>query len=215
MAHDESLLPREAQRYLADLLPVPHPAFLRVEDAVRREGQPAIGRQTGGLLRGLVASLRARRALEVGTNLGYSALWLCDGMEAGGRVEGIEIDPRLAARAQAALDEAYPGRARVRVGAALDVLGGLPAGAYDLVFLDAVKAEYPAYLDHALRLLRPGGIVAADNLLWHGRVWQAEADDEDTRGVREYTRRVFSDARLVSTLVPVEDGLGVSVVRNP
>lgn len=213
MAHDESLLRRDAQDYLARTLPPPHPVFARIEAEVRREDQPAIGRQAGGLLRALAmarAAGRKARALDVGTNLGYSALWLCDGVGVGGRVEGIELDPTLAARAQGALDEAYPGRARVHVGAALDVMPRLEAASYDVVFLDAVKAEYPGYLDHALRLLQPGGVVAADNLFWHGDVWGAR-DDADTRGVREYTRRIFDDARLVSTIVPVEDGVGVSV----
>src|SRR5439155_24394210 len=101
-------------------------------------------------------------------------------------------------------------KVQVHEGAALDVLPRLK-GPYDLAFLDAVKAEYPRYLDHALPTVRVGGIVAADNLFWQGRVWDAKADDADTRGVREYTRRVLEDERLASALVPSEDGLGVSV----
>jgi predicted O-methyltransferase YrrM len=212
MSFDQDFLPPEARAYLARTIPPPHPVLERLERETAAEGQPAIGRQTGSLLRALALGLGATRIAEVGTNVGYSGAWLALGLREGGRLDTIEFDATLAARAQRNLDEAAPRRAQVHVGAALDVLPRLKGGAYDLLFLDAAKAEYPAYLDHAARLLRPGGIVAADNLLWSGRVWDASAEDEDTRGIREYTRRIFGDPRFASTLVPVEDGLGVSVL---
>lgn len=215
MSFDESLLPPAAAAYLERTIAPPYAQMERVEREVRAEGQPAVGRQTGSLLRALALARGATRVLEVGTNLGYSGLWLCAGLAPGGAFEGIEIDARLAARAEATLREATAAglRATVHVGAALDVLPRLPAASYDLVFLDAVKAEYPRYLDHALRLLRPRGIVAADNMFWSGRAWDERAQDADTRGVREYTRRVFAEPRLASTIVPVEDGLAVSILE--
>lgn len=213
MSHEESLLPRAANAYLERAIPAPLPAMERIEQEVRAEGQPAVGRQTGALLRTLALAQQATRILEVGTNLGYSGLWMCAGLAQGGRFEGIEIDPKLASRAEANLREAVGSRASVHRGAALEVLARLPERAYDLIFLDAVKSEYPAYLDHALRLAMPRAIIAADNMFWRGAVWDDGHDDADTKGVREYTRRIFDDARLVSTIVPVEDGLAVSVVR--
>ncbi|HET6403956.1 MAG TPA: O-methyltransferase [Candidatus Thermoplasmatota archaeon] len=212
MSFDESMLPPDAAAYLHRQLAPPFPALERLEREVEAEGQPAVGRQTGSLLRALALSCKAQRVLEVGTNLGYSGLWLCAGLGPQGRFEGIEIDPSLAQRAGANLHEAVGARAQVHQGAALDVLARLPAGQYDLVFLDAVKAEYPRYLDHALRLLRVGGILAADNMFWSGAVWDDAKQDADTRGVREYTRRVLAEPRLATTIVPVEDGLAVSVV---
>lgn len=214
MSHEQSFLAPAAGAYLDRALSAPFPAMERVEREVVAEGQPAVGRQTGGLLRALTLARNAERVLEVGTNLGYSGLWLCAGLGARGRFEGIEIDPAIAARAEATLREAVGARASVHRGAALDVLPSLPATSYDVVFLDAVKAEYPRYLDHALRLLRPGGILAADNLFWQGGVWDDKRTDPDTLGVREYTRRILHDARLASTIVPVEDGLGVSILRQ-
>lgn len=212
MSFDESMLPPEASAYLARTLGAPHPLIERVGREAEATWLPAIGRQAGGLLRALALSRRAERILEVGTNIGYSGLWLCLGLAPGGRFEGIELDAAFAERAERNLRELVGERASVHRGAALDVLPRLPARAYDLVFLDAVKAEYPEYLDHALRVLRPGGIVAADNLFWGGRVWDAANDDADTRGVREYTRRILQEPRLASTIVPVEDGMGVSVL---
>ena len=212
MSFDESLLPPEAAVYIERHVAPPFPVLERLEREIRSEGQPAIGRQTGSMLRALALSRRAERILEIGTNVGYSGLWLAAGLAPGGTFEGIELDPALAQRAGANLHEAIGKRASVHQGAALDVLPRLASGTYDLVFLDAVKSEYPKYLDHALRLARPGAIVAADNMFWSGKAWDEKADDADTRGVREYTRRIFADPRLVSTIVPVEDGLAVSVV---
>lgn len=213
MSFDQSFLRQDAQDYLARLLPAPpSPVFERIEAEARAESQPAVGRVTGGLLRALVASHGARRVLEIGCNLGYSALWMAHGLPSGGSIDTIEIDARIAERARAHFREAGFGeRVRVLVGPAAQVLPTLPAAQYDLVFLDAMKEEYPLYLDHALRLLRPGGLVVADNVLWSGRVWDERAQDADTRGVREYTRRIFADPRLASTVVPAEDGLAVSV----
>lgn len=217
MSFDQSFLAPDAADYLARLLPAPEPraVFERIEAEARAEGQPAIGRQTGSLLRTLVAARSARRVLEVGCNLGYSALWMATGLPADGRLETIEYDAELAQRAAGHFRAAgLAERTEVHVGEALKILPRLPDASYDLMFLDAAKFEYPQYLDHALRLLRPGGLLAADNLLWLGQAWDEKAQDDDTKGVREYTRRVFDDARLVTTLVPVEDGLGLSVLRG-
>jgi len=213
MSFDESLLPPEAAAYIERHVAPPFPIIERLEREIRAEGQPAVGRQTGGTLRAIALAHRAERILEVGTNVGYSALWLCAGLAPKGAFEGIELDQALAQRAGANLHEAVGKRAQVHQGAALDVLPRLPAGQYDLIFLDAVKSEYPKYLDHALRLLRPGGLVIADNMFWSGAAWDDTKQDPDTRGVREYTRRIFAEPRLVSTIVPVEDGLAVSVLK--
>lgn len=212
MSFDQSFLAPEAERYLQGLATVPYPVMDRMEREVQKEDQPAVGRLTGSALRALAAATSRRRALEVGTNIGYSALWLAAGLKPEGRLDTIEVRAELARRAEANFREAGVGtRATVHVGEALKVLPRLE-GPYDIIFLDAVKAEYPQYLDLALPLLAPGGILAADNLLWLGRVW-GSSKDGDTQGVREYTRRVHADPRLATTILPVEDGLGVSVLR--
>lgn len=210
---DGDFLHPEASRYLASLRPALSPAMLRVQEEAQREEQPAVNPDTGALLRTLVAATGGKRVLEVGTNLGYGALWMAGALAPGGRLETIELDPGLVRRARKTFaDAGLAERVVVHEGAALDVLPKLPAGAYDLVFLDCVKAEYPQYLAHARRLLRVGGIVAADNLLWHGKAWNRDAKDPDTEGIRAYTTAVRADARFVTALVPVGDGLGVSVL---
>jgi predicted O-methyltransferase YrrM len=95
------------------------------------------------------------------------------------------------------------------------VLPRLADASYDLAFIDAVKAEYPRYLEHAMRLVRPGGVIMADNVLWSGRVTDPKATDPDTEGLRTYARRVADDERLESVILTLGDGLGVSLVRRP
>lgn len=210
---DGDFLAPEASRYLQSLRPALSPVMLRVQEEAHHEGQPAVNPDSGAVLRTLVAASGGRRVLEVGTNLGYGALWMAAALAPEGVLESIEIDPGMARRAEANLREAgYGERARIHVGAALDVLPRLPHGAYDLVFLDCVKSEYPAYLEHARRLLRVGGILGADNVLWHGNVWNPRARDADTQGIQAYSTAVRSDARLVTAFLPVGDGLAVSVL---
>lgn len=213
MSFDQTFLAPAATRYLHDLARLPYAGMARIEEEAQREHQPAVGRLTGSALRALAAATRGERALEVGTNLGYSALWLASGLKPEGRLDTLELDPALARRAEANFKEAgVADRVRVHVGAALDVLPRLE-GPYDVVFLDAVKAEYPQYLDLVLPRLRASGVLAADNAFWSGRVWGKDADEE-TEGMRTYTKRVLDDPRLVTTILPVEDGLAVSVRRG-
>src|SRR6478609_640110 len=107
-----------------------------------------------------------------------------------------------------------PQRVRLIPGAALDVLPRLTDGHYDLVFCDGDKQEYPRYLEQALRLLRPGGVVAFDNSLWHDKVADPSVRDADTMAIRETLDAVRADERLVTLLLPVGDGLLVAQKRS-
>lgn len=215
MSFEQSFVAPEARRYLMGLLEVPYPVMEDLEKAAGQEGQPTVGRETGSLLRGLARSCGAKRILEVGCNLGYSALWMAHALPPDGHLDTIEMDAELARRARVAFEAAgVAGRVTVHEGRALDVLPNLSDGAFDLVFLDAAKEELPEYLDHAQRLTHPGAVIAADNMFWLGRAWDASDDDASTRGVRAYTKRVLDDPHLTTTIVPVEDGLAVSVVAG-
>lgn len=213
MSFEISFLAPEAARFATQHVAPPYPEVAaRMEREIEKEAQPAVGRGAGSLLRALAAVTQARRVVEVGTNLGYSALWLVAGMPQGGRLDTIEFDPDIASRAEANFrDAGIADRVAVHRGKALDVLPRLE-GPVDLVFLDAAKAEYPTYLEHAARLLRPGGVLAADNAFWTGKAWDAARQDADTQGVRELVRRAFEDKRFAATtLVPIEDGVLVAI----
>src|SRR5207248_10414567 len=172
-------------------------------------GAVPIGPGGGAVLRFLTASISARAVVEIGTGAGVSGIYLIRGMAPDGVLTSIDVEAehqRVARESYAAADTA-PARARLSTGRALDVLPRLTDGGYDLVFGDAAKGEYGDYLREALRLLRPGGIVAFDNALWHGRVADASARDPDTVAVRELLRTVRDDERLLPLLLAAGDGL--------
>jgi caffeoyl-CoA O-methyltransferase len=167
-----------------------------------------------GLLQVLLRAVQARRVLEVGTLGGYSAIWMARALPADGRLVTIEAEPAHAAFARRFLERAgVADRVEVREGRALDVLPSLDGERFDVVFLDADKEPLPTYLEWALRLLRPGGLVVADNALWGGRVVDRAADDPATNGVREFNRRLATDPRVTGIVVPTHDGVAIGVVQ--
>jgi predicted O-methyltransferase YrrM len=172
-------------------------------------GVVPIGAGGGAALRFLASVLEARAVVEVGTGTGVSGVWLLRGMRSDGVLTTVDIEAEHQRLAKESFAEAgVPSqRARTISGAALDVLPRLTDGHYDLVFCDGDKAEYDAYLTEALRLLRPGGVVAFDNALWHDRVADPAQRDDDTVTIRELGKRVADDDDLVSVLLPVGDGL--------
>jgi predicted O-methyltransferase YrrM len=169
----------------------------------------------GAALRLLAAVLAARSVVEIGTGTGVSGLWLLRGMPADGVLTTIDVEPehQRAAREAFAEEGVAGNRTRVITGRALDVLPRLTDGAYDLVLCDADKPEYEDYLAQALRLLRPGGVVAFDNALWHDKVADPAQRDETTTAIRELGKLVRDHADLVPALLPAGDGLLLAVRR--
>jgi predicted O-methyltransferase YrrM len=163
----------------------------------------------GAALRFLASVLDARAVVEIGTGTGVSGLWLLRGMRADGVLTTVDIEAEHQRLAKETFGEAGvpANRARTIAGAGLDVLPRLTDGHYDLVFADGDKQEYSAYLDEALRLLKPGGLVAFDNALWHDRVADPAQRDEETVAIRDLGRTVAAHDSLMSVLLPVGDGL--------
>jgi predicted O-methyltransferase YrrM len=186
-------------------------ARLRGEELGCTPVQPGVG----AALRLLAAAARAKAVVEVGTGAGSSGLWLMAGMPSDGILTTIDVDPehqRAAKKAYAAAG-IPPQRTRVISGPALEVLPRLTDGAYDMVVIDGDKPEYPAYVEQALRLLRPGGVLALDNMLWHDKVADPAARDETTTVLRDLGKALRDDDALVPALLPTGDGLFVAVKR--
>lgn len=169
----------------------------------------------GAALAALAAAVGAKSVVEIGTGAGVGSLWLLRGMRRDGVLTTIDVEPEHHRAARETFAEAGIPSNRVRLisGQALEVLPRLTDGAYDLVFCDADKREYPGYLEQALRLLRPGGVVAFDNALWHHRVADPTQRDEDSVAIRELGKAVREDERLTTALLPCGDGLLVAVKR--
>jgi predicted O-methyltransferase YrrM len=191
----------------------PEDESLRAARARSEEADiPAVATDTGAALRFFARLIRARHVCEVGSGGGYSGLWLLGGMDPRGSLTTIELDAEHQALAQRAFAEGrYADRVRSMLGAALTVLPKLADGNYDIVFLDAVKAEYSEYLQHAKRLLRPGGLLLADNALWHDKVADESVSDPDTDGIRAFNEAVREDRTLNVLLLPFGDGLLAAV----
>ncbi len=169
---------------------------------------------SGAALRFLASALAARAVVEVGTGAGTSGLWLLRGMAPDGVLTSIDVEPEHQRAARLAFAEAGfpPSCYRLIMGQALDVLPRLTDGGYDLVFVDAAKPEYPRYLEAGVKLLRPGGVIAFDNVLWGGRVGDPPQNDRIQRdpatvALRQVTNTVRDDESLVPLLLPIGDGL--------
>lgn len=166
------------------------------------------GHLQGRLLALLSKMLRPRHVLEIGTYTGYSALCLAEGLTEGGRVLTIDNNPELEPFFRPFWEASgLAGRIDFRLGEALALLPTLDT-AFDLVFLDADKRNYLAYYEAVLPLLRPGGFLLADNVLWSGKILhEAARMDADTAAVAAFNARVAADDRVEKVLLPLRDGL--------
>jgi predicted O-methyltransferase YrrM len=174
-----------------------------------------IGPAGGATLRLLAAATGATNVVEIGTGAGVSGLYIMDGMSEGGQFISIDVEGENQRAAKEAFTEAEiaPTRYRLINGSASDVLPRMRDEAYDLVFIDADKTSYGVYYEQAVRMLRPGGVMAFDNALWHDRVADPTQRDAETTTLRELGKTVRTDARLVPAMLPVGDGLLVAARR--
>ena len=201
--------------YAEDFVPEPE-----VMEQARARGMAfgaatPVGTGAGATLRVLTAAIGAKHVIEIGTGAGTSGLWLLAGMPQDGVLTTIDIS----AEHQRAAREAYAAagyptqRTRVITGRATEVLPRMTDGAYDMVLIDADKPSYPAYVEHGIRLLRRGGVLVLDNMLWHDKVADPAARDADTTTLRDLGKTLRDHDALVPTLLPVSDGLLVAVKR--
>jgi predicted O-methyltransferase YrrM len=211
---DAILHPAQAG-YLERLLP-PRDALRReMEEASTEGGIPSSDPEVGRLLEILARGLQAERMLEIGTAIGYGTLCLLRGSERG-QVTTIDPDPARLERARAYLERAgVADRAELVEGKALEILPRLRAP-FDLVYIDALKTEYRRYLDLSLPLLRVGGLVVIDNLLWKGKIADPpEEEDADTRAIGAFNPYFMIHPQLVSLILPLGDGVGLATKTRP
>ena len=177
-----------------------------------------ISPEQGAFMAQLVRLIGARRALEVGTFTGYSALVVAEALPADGRLIACDISDEWTAVGRPFWERAgVAEKIDVRLRPALQTLDALladgEAGRFDFAFIDADKANYDAYYERCLRLLRPGGVVGIDNVLWGGRVADVDAQDEDTRAIRALNTKVRGDRRVHATMLPIGDGFTLAIKK--
>ncbi len=185
---------------------------LREETAALPAANMQIAPEQGQFMALLVALIGARRTLEVGTFTGYSALVVALALPAEGRVIACDVSEPYTAIARRYWAEAgVADKIELRLAPAVETLDGLlaegAAGAFDFIFIDADKETYDTYYERGLALLRPGGLIAVDNVLWSGAVADDARQDEETRAIRALNAKVLRDPRVAISLVPIGDGL--------
>jgi predicted O-methyltransferase YrrM len=190
---------------------------LRAETAPIRFAGMQISPEQGQFMALLVRLIGARRYLEVGTFTGYSALAVALALPAGGQVVACDINKEWTAIGRRYWQEAgVAGKIDLRLAPAVDTLDALireRAAPFDFAFIDADKENYDAYYERALKLVRPGGIIAIDNVLWDGKVVDPKRDDRDTLAIDALNRKIHRDERVDFSLLPIGDGLTVAMRR--
>lgn len=210
------IIPEPIEQYLASLHPPVDPLIETIGEKGRAAGLPLADKATARLLRTLVRSTGATRVLEIGTAIGYSAIWMAQAVPPEGRLISIEVDPDRAAIARQNLERAgLADRVSVILGDASKFLHKV-AGPFDLIFQDGAKSLYEPLLDRLIELLGPRGVLVTDNVLWRGEVVEGfveapERDAVDTDAIRKYNTRLAQEPRLLTTFLPVGDGVAVSV----
>ena len=171
-----------------------------------------IAPEQGQFLHVLVKLIHARKALEIGVFMGYSSSWVALAMPLGRHLVVCEASQEYAAMARntwkaVGVDDSV----ELRLGPALDSLNRLlaegHAGTFDFAFIDADKANYSNYYDLAYELVKPGGLIAADNTLWDGNVADPAVHDADTEAIRAFNRKLYADSRVALTLATIGDGV--------
>ncbi len=191
---------------------------LRAETAELPNPECQIAPEQGQFMAFLVKLMGARRTLEVGVFTGYSSLVVALALPEDGQVVACDISAEWTAVARQYWDEAgVAHKVDLRLAPALETLDRLleegQEGSFDFAFIDADKVEYDAYYERCLQLIRPGGLIAFDNVFRHGRVADPTVTDEGTRTIRALNRKLHEDERIDLSMVPIGDGLTLARKR--
>jgi predicted O-methyltransferase YrrM len=210
------ITPPQVADYVASLRRVPNAVLARVDREGRGEGLPIVQADAGALLHAIARATGARRILEIGTAIGYSTIWLASALPEDGMMITMEMSAERADRARANLTEAeLDDRVSVMVGDATKFLHKV-SGPFDVIFQDSDKKLYDPMLDRLVALLRPGGVLLTDNVLWSGEVIPGyvaspKHDAAETAAIAAYNRRLAADSRLFTTIAQIGDGVSISV----
>ena len=210
------ILPAPVHDYVSSFARLPHAELAVIHDEGVRQGIPVVDPQSGALLHALVRAAGAQRVLEIGTAVGYSGLWIATALPADGMLITLERDRARAEIARGHFTAAgVADRVTVMVGDASRYLHKV-AGPFDVIFQDGDKASYTPLLDRLVTLLRPGGVLVTDNVLWSGEVIPGyvnppQRSAADTAAIAAYNQTLAGDTRLFTTFLPIGDGVAVSV----
>jgi predicted O-methyltransferase YrrM len=211
-----AIVPDAVERYLAGLNRGGDAVLAEIASAGAARGLPLVDAEVGALLHVLAISAGATRILEIGTAIGYSGVWLARALPPGGMLLTIEMNADRAREARGNFAAAgLADRVNVMVGDAARLVAKV-SGPFDLIFQDGDKQLYAPLLDPLIAVLRPGGLLVTDNVLWDGDVVPGFRETpshggDDARAITEYNERVASHPSLTTAIVPLRDGVSISV----
>jgi predicted O-methyltransferase YrrM len=213
------IVPDPVERYLSSLNRSADSILEEIARTGEERNLPLVDAEVGALLRTLATAAGATRILEIGTAIGYSGIWLAGALSDGGSLLTMEMNADRAREARENFERAgMGGRVNVIVGDAQRMLAKV-AGPFDVIFQDGDKQLYSPLLDRLVTLLRPGGLLITDNVLWDGEVVpgflaKPQRDAADTRAIAEYNERLVTHPQLLTSIVPMRDGVAVSVKKR-
>ena len=206
-----AILDPAVETFLLAHVPARDDELHRMEAYARERRFPIVGPAVGALLEVLARSVAARRVYELGSGFGYSAAWWLRGTSPDGEVVLTDLDPENVARGTEHLERlGHRGRFRYVAEEALTAFRR-ERGPFDVVYCDVDKEGYPDVVEPAVERLRPGGLLVTDNALWGGDVADPSVHDAATDAIRVYVERVSTHPRLRTTVLPLRDGVAVSV----
>jgi len=198
------------EAYLHRTGPSQDPILLEMEERARRDHFPIVGPLVGRVLHQLTRISRATRILELGSGFGYSGYWFASALGDDGQITLTDAsDSNLASAKDHFQRGGISCQLECRSGDALETMDALP-GSFDIVFNDVDKHAYPLVFEKASRRLRPGGLLISDNVLIRGEVLEP-SEEENVQGILEYTRLIFNSPDFFSSIIPIRDGISVSV----
>jgi caffeoyl-CoA O-methyltransferase len=202
------ILEPQIEKYLSSLLPERDAVLADIEKYAKERDIPIIGPDCGRLLAQVAKISGAKRIFEMGSAIGYSAIWFARAAGPGAEIYCTDGDPANADLARKNFERAGVSKnIRFMTGEAVDLIDSTE-GSFDIILIDVYKHQYPAALKKSLPRLKSGGLVITDNVLWSGRVTEPPEDD-NTRGILEFNRTVFGSPELFSVIVPLRDGVAI------
>ena len=216
-----SLLPEAVEQYIAKVATHESPVQqkLRAETSKLAEAGMQIGADQGAFFSLLIHAISARKAIEIGTFTGYSALAVASALPDGGKLVACDVSEEWTSIARRHWAEAgVASKIELRLGPAVDTLNDLLVhdgpGSYDFAFIDADKTSYDAYYEACLKLVRPNGLIAIDNVLWSGKVADPSVHDDSTDALRALNEKICRDTRVEASLLTVGDGVMLVRVKG-
>ena len=195
------------EKYLSGVIPERDGVLQEMEAYARKHDVPIIGPECGRLLYLLTQISGAKRIFEMGSAIGYSAMWFALAAGPHAEIYYTDGDPKNADMARTNLGKAgVLEQVHILTGDAIDLIDGV-SGEFDIILIDVLKHQYPAALKKSLRRVKQGGLIIADNVLWSGKVVDPAVDDADTRAIRAFNEKLKNDARVWLSMLPIRDGL--------